>query len=139
MTAKQYLEQYKDLTEKIRQLSIEIATLEAEYDSLSIDYSGMPHGSAMADRTASLATKVTDKKLLKIRLRDRAIDMRDEIIRTIGRVEDPLHSRLLYDRYVLFMTWEQVAEDCDKSDKWCRTRLHSRALQSVKNILDSSL
>ena len=139
MTAKQYLEQYGILTERIRQLNIDIMMLEAEYESVSIDYSGMPHGSRIADKTADMATKMSDLLDKKVELRKAAIIKRDEIVDVISRVSDPLHSRLLYDRYILFMTWEKVAEDCDKSDKWCRTRLHSNALQAVKNILDSSL
>lgn len=139
MTAKEFLEQYRLLTERIRQLDVEIITLEEEYDSVSIDYSGMPHGTVIADRTAKLAIRITDKKLKKLSLRDEAVTQRDEILTVIGQVEDPLLSQLLYDRYILLMTWEKVAEDCDKSDKWCRTVLHSKALQSVKIVLDNSL
>ena len=139
MTAKEYLEQYGKLKERIRRLDIEIMTLEAERDSISVDYSGMPHGSKIANKTADLATKLSDKRDKKIKLRDEAVEKRDEIFKVIDRVGNPLHSRLLYDRYILFMTWEKIAEDCDKSDKWCRTGLHSRALRSVQIILDSSL
>ena len=139
MTAKEYLDQYRKLTERIRQLNIDIMMLEAEYESVSIDYSGMPHGTRIAKRTESLAIRMSDLRLKKVSLRDEAISKRDEIVDVISRVSDPLYSRLLYDRYILFMTWEKVAEDCDKSDKWCRTQLHSNALQSVKIILDSSL
>ena len=139
MTAKEYLDQYRKLTERIRQLNIEIMMLEAEYESVSIDYSGMPHGSKIADKTADMAVRMSSLLDKKIELRTDAINKRDEIVDVISRVSDPLYSRLLYDRYILFMTWEKVAEDCDKSDKWCRTYLHSSALQSVEIILDSSL
>ena len=139
MTAKEYLEQYRRLTERIRQLDLDIITLEEEYDSVSIDYSGMPHGSAIANRTAQLATRMSDMKAKKLRLKEEAVAQRNQVLVVISLVEDPLLSQLLYDRYILFMTWEEVAEDCDKSDKWCRTVLHSKALQYVKIILDSSL
>lgn len=139
MTAKNFLSQYRRLTERIRQLDLDIEKLEAEYDSVSIDYSGMPHGSGIADRTANLAVRMTALKEEKISKREEAVAKREEIIVVINRVEDPLLSQLLYDRYILSMTWERIAEDCDRSDKWCRTELHSRALQSVKKILDTSL
>lgn len=139
MTAKEYLRQYKRLTEQIRQLELDIETLEAERDSVSVDYSGMPHGSSIADKTASTAVRITDLTKRKVELRDKAIEKREEICRVIDRVEDPLLSRLLYDRYIRFMTWEKLAEDCEKSERWCRTKLHSRALQSVNKILDNSL
>lgn len=139
MTAKEFLSEYRRLTERIRQLDLAIIKLEAEYDSISVDYSGMPHGSGIADRTASLAIRVTDLKKKKIVKREEALARREEILDVLDLVESPLLSRLLYDRYILFMTWEQVAEDCEKSDKWCRTRLHSNALQCVNKIIDSSL
>ena len=78
-------------------------------------------------------------KAKKLRLKEEAVAQRNQVLVVISLVEDPLLSQLLYDRYILFMTWEEVAEDCDKSDKWCRTVLHSKALQYVKIILDSSL
>lgn len=139
MTAKEFLRQYKRLSEQIRQLDLDILMLEAERDSVSIDYSGMPHGSSITDKTANVATRITDLTKKKRELRDEAIEKREEVCQVINRVEDPLLSRLLYDRYILFMTWEKLAEDCGKSERWCRTRLHSRALQSVNKILDNSL
>lgn len=139
MTAKEYLRQYRRLTVKIRQLDLDIMELEESYDSISIDYSGMPHGSGIADRTAQLATRMDILRLQKVQLKAEALEKREEVIKVINQVDDPIQSQLLYDRYILFMTWEGIAEDCDRSDKWCRTELHSRALQSVEKILDTSL
>lgn len=139
MTAKEYLMQYRRLSERIRQLDLDIMMLEAEADSVSVDYSGMPHGSGIADKTANTAIRLATLKQEKVSKREEAILKREEILNVINRVEDTLLSQLLYDRYILFMTWERVAEDCDRSDKWCRTELHSRALQSVNKILGTSL
>lgn len=139
MTAKEYLRQYRRLTVKIRQLDLDIMQLEENYDSISIDYSGMPHGSNIADRTAQLATQMSGLRLQKVQLRAEALEKREEVIKVINQVDDPIQCQLLYDRYILFMTWERIAEDCDRSDKWCRTELHSRALQSVNKILGTSL
>lgn len=139
MTAKEFLREYRRLKEKIRQLEIDIMKLEAEYDSVSIDYSGMPHGSGIADRTADLAVRITDLKQKRLDEKEKALAKCEEILAVLDLIESPLLSRLIYDRYILFMTWEQVAEDCEKSERWCRTRLHSRALQSVNKILDNSL
>lgn len=139
MTAKEFLREYGRLTERIHRLKLTIMKLEAEYDSVSIDYSGMPHGSVIADRTASLAVRMAELKRQKVDEMEAALAKREEILDVLDLVENPLLSRLLYDRYILFMTWEQVAEDCEKSERWCRTRLHSRALQSVGKILDNSL
>lgn len=139
MTAKEFLRQYRRLTVKIRQLDLDIMQLEEMYDSISIDYSGMPHGSNIADRTAQLATQMSGLRLQKVQLRAEALEKREEVIKVINQVDDPIQCQLLYDRYILFMTWERIAEDCDRSDKWCRTELHSRALQSVNKILGTSL
>ena len=139
MTAKEYLRQYRRLKVQIKQLDLDIMELEESYDSISIDYSGMPHGSNIADRTAQLATRMGQLRTQKLQLRAEALEKCEEIIKVINCVKDPIQSQLLYDRYILFMTWEGIAEDCDRSDKWCRTELHSRALQSVNEILCTSL
>lgn len=139
MTAKEFLRQYRLLSVRIKQLDLDIMELEESYDSITIDYSGMPHGSGIADKTASLATQTGQLRLRKLQLKAEAIEKREEIVKVINCVEDPIQCQLLYDRYILFMTWERIAEDCDRSDKWCRTELHSRALQSVNKILDNSL
>ena len=139
MTAKEFLRQYRRLKVQIKQLDLDIMELEESYDSISIDYSGMPHGSGIADRTAQLATRMGQLRMQKLQRRAEALEKREEIIKVINCVKDPIQSQLLYDRYILFMTWERIAEDCDRSDKWCRTELHSRALQSVNKILGTSL
>ena len=139
MTAKEFLRQYRRLKVQIKQLDLDIMELEESYDSISIDYSGMPHGSGIADRTAQLATRMGQLRMQKLQRRAEALEKREEIIKVINCVKDPIQSQLLYDRYILFMTWEGIAEDCDRADKWCRTELHSRALQSVNEILCTSL
>ena len=45
---------------------------------------------------------------------------------------DPIYGKLLYDRYIMFMSWSEITDDLKYSDEThVRGRLHSRALQSV--------
>ena len=134
MTAKEYLCQYRRLTERIRQLEMELQRLSAQIDSLEIDYSGMPHGSGISDRTGSLAAKLADKYDKYLALKAQAEEKCSEINDAIGKVSDPTLAKLLYDRYIRFMTWEDIAEDINRSDKWTRTRLHAEALRKISEI-----
>lgn len=58
-----------------------------------------------------------------------------EIVRVIYRVRDNRERAVLIDRYLNFMTWERIAVDTSYSYIQV-TRIHGRALQSVKAILE---
>ena len=90
MTAKEFLRQYRRLKVQIKQLDLDIMELEESYDSISIDYSGMPHGSGIADRTAQLATRMGQLRMQKLQLRAEALEKCEEIIKVINCVKDPI-------------------------------------------------
>ena len=145
MTAKEYLKQYMNLTWDIERIEREIKDVNELIDSMAINYDGMPHSSGISKRTENLAVKLStldDEKRKRI---SKAWDKREEIVRTIAAVEDPSLSKLLYDRYIEFMTWEKTAEDIGKSEFWkretlsefwCRTEMHSKALAAVDKIIN---
>jgi len=54
-----------------------------------------------------------------------------EIAAVIDGVSEPNSRQLLTLRYLCFMTWEEVAEKMNLSDRWVRGRLHGTALQKV--------
>lgn len=60
-----------------------------------------------------------------------------EIVRVIYRVRDNRERAVLIDRYLNFLTWEQIAVKASYSYMQV-TRIHGRALQSVRAILEST-
>lgn len=145
MTAKEYLKQYMNLTWDIERIEREIRDINESIDSMAMNYDGLPRGSGIAKRTESLAVKLSTLEDEKRKRVSEKWDKREEIVRTIAAVEDPSLSKLLYDRYIEFMTWEKIAEDIVRSEFWkretlsefwCRTEMHSRALQAVDKIIN---
>lgn len=144
MTAKDYLNQYKNLTWEIERIERDIRDIESTLDSISINYNGMPHGSGISKKTENLAIKLSTLKDDKIKKLAKAKAKREEIVKTIAAVKNPALSKLLYDRYIEFMSWERIAEDIGDSEFWpretlssfwTRTELHSRALDAVDKII----
>ena len=140
MTAKEYLRQYEYADRRARRLEAEYEQELMMVDAIrsASDNDGMPHGSGISKPTEDRAIRLADKAMRLVDARREAIAKRQEVFDLINSV-DGIEGTLLYERYINLKSWEKVAEVCDKSDKWCRTRLHSNALQIVRKILDSSL
>ena len=145
MTAKEYLEQYMHLTWDIDRIDRDIERINDEIDSMSINYDGMPRGSGISKKPEDIAVKLSALEAKKQKQRARAVSKREEIVKTIAAVESPSLSKLLYDRYIEFMTWEKIAEDIARSEYWkrdtcsefwARTEMHSRALEAVEKIIN---
>lgn len=135
MTTKEYLKQYRIYNEKLRQLDKEIKALESEIDTVrASDDTG--HGSSIANRTEVIAIRLADIKARRHEAYIRAWTKREEVENVILMSPDPIYGRLLYDRYILFMSWADITEDLHyEDDTHVRGRLHSRALMSVASYI----
>ena len=140
MKAKDFLRQYKSAQHRAdmcrKEYELEMLKIDAIGSTLAGD--GQPHGSGVSRKTEDKALRLADKALEWKMAELDALEKRQEVFAVIDQVGG-IEGRVLYDRYILSMTWEKLAEDCDRSERWCRTRLHSRALQIVSRILDTSL
>lgn len=135
MTTKEYLQKYKRITERLRQVENEIRVLEEEIDSISASDDPGTSGST-SNRTERMALRLVDKKIRYERIYAEAWDAREEVQGVIMMADDPIYGRLLYDRYILFMNWSQITDDLHyQDDTHVRGRLHSRALQSVEKFV----
>lgn len=134
MRAKEYLLQYKRLTEAGRRIRLEIEAIEAQIGGRAQD-DGTPHGSGVSDITGTLAAELADiKKAYAIAEAD-AWRKRREIVEVINAVEDTLQGRVLYERYIRLKRWEQIARDLPANESYTRGRLHGAALNAVDRIL----
>ena len=57
-----------------------------------------------------------------------------EIKGHIDTLANPVHRLIMAERYVNLKSWEQIAVDCSYSYKYLTNRLHSEALQAVKEV-----
>lgn len=135
MTAKEYLNLFRRMQERIREMNLSIQRIEDQLDVKGMSYDGMPGGGNGTDRTAELVSKMCDIKM------QREVTKRDaqiicvEIENVIDKVRDHDESRLLYDRYVLGKDFETIAEDLHVSYRQA-TRIHGSALLSAAKILE---
>ncbi len=141
MTAKEFLKQYEVLSNKALRYKTEYETELEKIDAIGSTLSndaGMPHSTGISRKTEDRAIRLADKALKWKEAELDAIEKRQEVFEVINRVPG-IEGNLLYERYINLKSWEQVAEAIDRSDKWCRTRLHSNALQIVKKFIYNSL
>lgn len=83
---------------------------------------------AYADKAAEYA-ELIDSKIREL------VGIKTEIIRAVGRVDDPTLRALLEARYINFKTWEQIAVKLSYSYMHV-CRLHGRALVEVQDVIE---
>lgn len=137
MKAKEFLNQYKRLTNEIEHLSEDIEQIVSTIGAIGQNEEG-PRGSTPGDPTGSLAVKLADLKMKKESLLGIAWVRREEIVDVISQVEDKDQNGLLYARYIKCMSWREVADEIKRSEVYVRGSLHNDALHSVMMILERS-
>ena len=135
VTAKEYLNQFRRMQERIREMNLSIERIRDQLDVKGFSYDGMPGGGEIKDRTAELVSKMCDIKTQREVAMQSAQLLCVEIEDVIDRVLDPDGSRLLYDRYVLGKDFEEIARNIHVSYRQA-TRIHGAALLEVGKILE---
>ena len=67
---------------------------------------------------------------------DELVDMKLEIAQTIDLVEEMSLRVVLERRYLQFMSWQQIREEMNYSQRWVQQQ-HRDALEAVQEILDA--
>ena len=136
MTAKEYLRQYEYAVKRIQRLEEEYETERLLIDAVRSvsDNDGMPHGNGISKPTEDKAIRLADKALRLVDARLEAIKIRQEIFDLVDSIKGT-EGEVLYHRYILLKSWEQVCVDINYS--WMQThRYHHKALEIVEGILN---
>lgn len=129
MTAKEYLQQYKLLDNRINAKCEQLARLrELSTKVSSAQGGGAPGG--VSDRVGSIVAKICDAEREINAMIDRLIDLKAEIEHTIAAVPDETLRHLLELRYINGKTFEQIAVDMFYTYQWVCV-LHGRALKYI--------
>lgn len=147
MKARTYLEQIKNLDEKIAARIDEIATLDAiATKTTSVIGGERVQASASQQKMSDTVDKIIDLKQKLNDEIDRFIDLRIEARHLIEQACDSDCHKLLRMRYIgisnkvtnriEFFKWEQIAVDMNFTYKWVSDGLHQRALAQVQKVLD---
>lgn len=129
MTAKQYLRQAYRLNELINSDIQELEQLKALSRSISSpNLSGMPSGSRKQEAPfVNAIMKIVDlEKVIDAEI-DRFVDLKKEIRNKLLQIEDKNERLILQNRYLLFHTWEQIAEELNFTTQWVQ-EIHKKAL-----------
>lgn len=133
MTAKEYLQQYIDLKNEIRSKQEQIKELEelAANVAPSLNTSG---SGTVSDKVGINSAKIVDivyevnEKLISL------IEMREEIVSRIDRLDNSKLRLLLVKRYICGDTWEKIAVDMNYSYVHIVHRLHPQALAAFAKL-----
>lgn len=139
-TTKQYLQQYRNATNRAARYRERIAQIENTLLSVNID--GQPRGGGLGDPTmraaVSLATLKEELKTAEIEAQTLAQTIADQI----ERVPDEKSRELLFCRYILLMKWDDVARAMNKfrpfqeyETKHIIGYLHQKALRDFEEVI----
>ena len=132
MTAKQFLSRGRWIEREIQSLmktrdetKDRLTSITQNYDSDGAQSSKDPH---KFDALVELEDKI-DRKI------DELYRIKNEILDSIFRLNDPRERTILKERYIDMRTWEQIAEEIHLS-RMQVTRIHGYALNSIKDVLE---
>lgn len=135
MTAREYLEQYRDADRLARRLEREYMKEREMIDAVrsTADIDGLPHGNGIRkpveDRAVRLADKAAEWKIAQLE----ALHVRQEIYGTILKVKGDA-ADVLVARYVDLLTWKEVERAVGWS--WPKVReFHREGLERISEII----
>lgn len=95
-------------------------------------------GSRSQDKVGDAVSRMVDLQAELNAEIDRYIDSKAEICNALNKIQKQRYFDVLYKRYVLFKTWQQIADEMGFSDERGVYKLHGRALQAFNKILCKS-
>ena len=135
MRGKEYLELVKNHKNIIRNLDDSIKDLNDMLYSYSLggsNFNTKVQTSRTNDKMGELVAKIDDKQRKLQKEVDKYIDFRTKVEKEINALEDSNYSRVLYNRYIRNMTWDNIAEDMTYSLRMVHL-FHNKALKEFEN------
>lgn len=134
-TAKQYLKQYESAVKAAQRVRREY---EEELDLIdnirsSLGGDGMPRSGEISKKVERQALKLSEKADELREAEAAAIEIRQEIFKTVMQVPDDKGS-VLYERYILLKEWKDVADAVGYSEGYIY-ELHRQGLEYVDQLM----
>mgnify|MGYP001115536232 CR=1 FL=1 len=132
MTTKEFLNQAYRIDQRINSKLEQIISLHALATKATSTLSDMPVSKTESQsKMAEIIAKIVDLEAEINRDIEKLMEIKQNIVSTIKKVQNPELQTLLELRYLCFRTWEQVALEMDYSIQHI-FRIHDKALKSVK-------
>lgn len=92
-------------------------------------------GSRSQDKLGDAVSRMVDLQAELNAEIDRYVDSKAEICNALNKIQNRRYFEVLHKRYVLFKTWQQIADEMGYADVRNVYRLHGRALLAFNRIL----
>ena len=139
MNAKQFLRQYENAVDAAERLRLhyheELEKIDAIGSTLSGD--GLPHGSGISRKTEDKAIKLAEAQTKWKEAEIDALILKDKVFSVIWDIPG-IEGKVLFERYINLLTWEQIAEKLDYSYSGI-FYAHGRALEIVRKRLTEAI
>lgn len=137
MTAKEYLNQVRNLESKMKILKEEIDTLrEMVVSTGAIQQGERVLSSGTKDKMAETICKINEKECEWNDLMREFALARANVIINIQKLNNPEYEQILYKRYCQSKKWEEIALEMNYTYQWI-CKLHGRALLELDKILNN--
>lgn len=137
MTAKEYLQQYKEMTKVIDRVRAEYEEEMEQIDSIrsALGGDGLPRSGEVSKKVETDAIRLAEKAEELVQAEVLALEIRQNIVQTINKVPGSL-ADILRERYINLQLWEDVADSVGYSMR--RTfELHREGLDAVDRIINA--
>ena len=137
ITAKEYLNQVRNLETKMKILKEEIDTLrELVVSTGAVQQEERVMSSGAQDRMAETICKINEKEEEWNQFMREFALTRAEVIISIQRLNNSDYEQILYKRYCQGKKWEEIALDMNYSYQWV-CKLHGKTLLEIEKIINS--
>ena len=135
-TAKEYLNQVRNLETQMKILKEEIDTLrEMVVSTGAVQQQERVMSSGAQDRMAETICKINEKEEEWNQLMREFALARAEVIISIQKLNNTDYEQILYKRYCQSKKWEEIAMEMNYSYQWV-CKLHGRALLEIEKVIN---
>ena len=135
MNAKEYLGQAYRLDQQINSKLEQAEMLRSLTQKVTATYGGevVSHTRRVTSHEDIIVRLIEAEEDLN-RAVDQLIDLKAEISRLIGQVQNASYRMILEKRYLCYKSWDQIADDMQYTRRWLLTK-HERALAEIQKLL----
>lgn len=135
MTASEYLSQIKNYDIRIERKVVELKDLRSKATSITATIGGdTVQSSGNSDKVGHIVAKIIDTENEINRMIDEYIDLRNDCIRTIEKLRNPLQYSVIHKHYVEYKTLNQISEEDGYSYQYI-IEIHNSALNEIEKYL----
>ncbi len=138
MRVKEFLKQYEYAMDYVARCAAEYQEAVENIDAIgsTLAGDGQPHGTDVSRKTENKAIDLVTAKEKWAKAKADAFQIRQEVVDMIIDIPD-IEGKVLYERYINLLTWEQIAEKLYYSNSGI-FYAHSRALDIVEKRLSQN-